>query len=102
MASLTYGLGNGEAGWNNNLMGWIDPFLGTVKAGNWLNGKSWTVAEPIINDSPEDLLKGGFSAIAMTQSMKIYLFSPIKGEIHEYLATSNDAMRWAWQTQVAV
>lgn len=103
LASLTYGLKNGEEGWDNTLVGWIDPFMGRPKAANWVREKSsWTVAAPAINGSPEALVEGGFSAIAMTQSLKIYVFSPLKGQIHEYLATSSDAMGWTWQTMVEV
>lgn len=98
LASLTYG--SGTSGWNNNLLAWIDPFKGELQAANFLNGANWTVKEPTLDGSPQGLVKGGFSSVAMTQDMKIYVFSPIKGEIHEYSTNSSNAFEWVWQTMV--
>lgn len=81
-------------------MAWIDPFKGQLQAANFRNGGGWTVAEPTLDGSPQGLVGDGFSAVAMTQSMMIYVLSPSKGEIHEYSTNSTNALDWTWQTTV--
>lgn len=100
LASLTYGSDKGEAGWNNNLLAWIDPIKGRLIAANYISSTEWLVEQPKLDGSPQSLLDGGFSAMAMTQNMKIYLLSPLKGEIHEYSTNSTAVFEWVWQTTV--
>ncbi|CAN8101893.1 unnamed protein product [Discula destructiva] len=102
MASLTYGTGQGEAGWNNNLLAWTDPSTGQLKAANYIDAGEWSVDEPTLDESPQGLVQGGFSAVAMTQTLKIYLMSPLKGQIHEYSANSTNVFEWVWQTAVEI
>ncbi|KAJ4385794.1 hypothetical protein N0V93_010225 [Gnomoniopsis smithogilvyi] len=98
LASLTYG--TDQTGWNNNLLAWVDPFKGQLQAANFRNGGGWTVKVPTLDGSPQGLVDGGFSTVAMTQAMRIYVFSPVKGEIHEYSTNSSNVLEWTWQTTV--
>lgn len=95
---MTYG--TDKDGWNNNLLVWIDPFKGQMQAANFVNGAGWTLKEPTLDGSPQGLVEGGFSAVAMTQDMKIYVLSPSQGEIHEYSTNSSNALEWVWQMAV--
>lgn len=97
MASLTYG--TEETGWTSNLLSYISPTKGSLTAANWIPGSTqWTLKTPTLSGSPGDL--SAFSSVAMTQEMRIYLLSPTKGQIHEYLTSVVDPFNWAWQGMV--
>lgn len=102
LASLTYGTGQGEKGWNNNLLAWIDPHKGSLQAANFINAGQWYIDAPKLDGNPKKVDDDGFSAIAMTQSMKIYLLHPKTEEIHEYSTNSTTALEWVWQETVNV
>lgn len=100
LASLTYGLNGGADGWTNILMSWIDPLKGTLQAANYVQQRAYTVAAPVLAASPQGVVEAGFSVVAMTQSMKVFLLSPSMGQIHEYSVNTTSAFTWTWQTAV--
>lgn len=99
LASLTYG--TAETGWTSNILSYICPIMGSLTAANWIPGSTqWTVRAPTLSGSPDELVKAGFSSVAMTQEMRIYLLSPSTGQINEFLTSVVDPFNWAWQGQV--
>lgn len=75
---------------------------GQVTAANYASGNGWKITPPTLVGTPKDVAEAGFSGVAMTQTMKIYLVSPLKGEIHEYSTDSSNALSWVWQGKVVV
>lgn len=97
---MTYG--EPLVGWDNNLLTYVDPAVGGLTTVNWVASQgNWTVAAPRLTGSPDGLLDAGFSAVAETQAMKIYVFSPSRGEIHQYGTNITDAYEWVWEDKVA-
>lgn len=98
IAGLTYG--STTTGWTSNLMTYVCPVDGALTSINWTPGTTWKEQEPSLSGSPSGLVEAGFSAVAHTQAMVMYVLSPDKGEIHEYAANSSDAFSWAWKDKV--
>lgn len=98
LASLTYG--SDMTGWTSNFMTYICPVDGALTSINWTPGTPWTEKEPSLAGSPGGLVQAGFSAVAHTQAMTIYVMSPGQGQIHEYTTNSTDPFTWVWQDKV--
>lgn len=98
IASLTYD--PGTQGWTNNFLTFINPSKGTLTSAGWQPNQAWKVQNPSLESSPKGLDNDGFSAIAQTQGLKIYLVSPWKGEIHEFATNASDPFTWTWQDVV--
>lgn len=99
MASLTYG--NATTGWSNNLLAYINPWKGILQTANW-QGAGWVLDTPSLNGAPNGLQSAGFSAIALTQEMKIFLMSPSTGAIHSFTTTGDNPSNWTWQGSLDV
>lgn len=99
IASLTYAP-TSTSGWTSNLLTYIDPCTGELTSANWQPSNDWKVNQPQYNGGPDDLVKEGFSSAANTQAMKVYVFSPKKGEIHEYATNSTNVFAWEWKDKV--
>lgn len=98
LASLTYD--PGTQGWTNNFLTWVNPMNGKLTSTGWAPNQAWKVQNPSLNSNPNGLEKEGFSAVAQTQGLKIYLVSPWRGEIHEYATNASDPFTWTWQDAV--
>lgn len=99
LASMTYGAAT--TGWTNNLLAYIDPWKGGVTSANW-QGVEWKITVPTLRDSPDGVVDAGFSSVALTQSMRVYLMCPAMGEIHEFTFNATDPTEWTWQETIAV
>lgn len=98
LAGLTYG--SDMTGWTSNLLTYICPMDGSLTAVNWAPTSAWKTQAPSLDNSPDGLVKAGFSSVAQTQEMRIYLVSPKNGEIHEYSTNSTDPFAWTWTDKV--
>lgn len=99
LASLTYG--EPLVGWDSNLLSLIDPASGNLTSVNWVTSRgSWVVQAPQLLGAPEGLEAAGFSAVAQTQEMRIYLLSPARGEIHQFRTNLTDPFVWNWDDVV--
>lgn len=98
LAGLTYG--SDMTGWTSNLLTYICPMDGSLTSINWAPTSEWKTQAPSLDNSPDGLVKAGFSSVAQTQEMKIYLVSPSNGEIHEYTTNATDPFVWSWTDKV--
>lgn len=96
---MTYGAA--ETGWTKNLLAYVDPWKGSVTTVSW-EGIEWKVAVPILHNLPDGVEDLGFSAVAFTQEMRVYLMCPGMGSIHEFTVSSDDTTEWTWQEEVSL
>lgn len=68
---------------------------------NW-QGDEWKVAVPTLRGAPDGLDDAGFSAVAMTQTMHVYLMCPSMGEIHEFVVNATDPTEWEWTESITL
>lgn len=67
---------------------------------NW-QGSEWKVAVPTLHDVPNGVEDAGFSSVALTQEMRVYLMCPSMGEIHEFSVNATDPTEWNWQESIS-
>lgn len=95
---MTYG--SDLTGWTSNFLTYVDPTDGSLTSMGWTPGTPWKKQPPALSGSPGGLVKAGFSAVALTQAMTMYVLSPSQGEIHEYATNSTNPWAWTWQDKV--
>lgn len=98
LAGLTYG--SDMTGWTSNFLTYICPMDGSLTSINWAPTAAWKTQAPSLDNSPDGLVNAGFSSVALTQEMKMYLVSPSNGEIHEYTTNATDPFAWSWTDKV--
>lgn len=55
-----------------------------------------------LDGSPDGVVDAGFSAVAVTQTMKMFAVGKVDGVISEYQTNSSNPFRWEWQGVVDV
>ncbi|KAJ0118681.1 fungal fucose-specific lectin [Diaporthe amygdali] len=97
IASLTFG----NNGWTNNIVLTLDQTTGALQSSVY-RGSDWAVQTPSLDGSPENVTDDGFSAIAATQTMKMFAIGKADGLIHEYQTNTTNPFQWNWQGVVDV
>jgi hypothetical protein len=55
-----------------------------------------------LDGSPDGAVDDGFSAVAVTQTMKMFAIGKVDGVINEYQTNSSNPFQWEWQGVVDV
>lgn len=97
IASLTFGTN----GWTNNIVLTLDQTTGALQSSVY-RGSDWAVQAASLDGSPDDVVENGFSAVAVTQTMKMFVVGKVDGVINEYQTNSSNPFRWEWQGVVDV
>ncbi|KAG8161269.1 hypothetical protein KVR01_009533 [Diaporthe batatas] len=97
IASLTFGTN----GWTNNIVLTLDQTTGALQSSVY-RGSDWVVQAASLDGSPDDVVEEGFSAVAVTQTMKMFAISRVNGKINEFETNSSNPFQWEWQGVVDV
>ncbi|POS76881.1 hypothetical protein DHEL01_v204721 [Diaporthe helianthi] len=97
IASLTFGTN----GWTNNIVLTLDQTTGALQSSVY-RGTSWAVQAASLDGSPDDVVDQGFSAVAVTQTMRMFAIDKADGRINEYETTYSNPFLWQWQGIVDV
>lgn len=97
IASLTFGTN----GWTNNIVMTLDQTTGALQSSVY-RGTDWAVQKASLDGSPDGVAEDGFSAVAVTQTMKMFAVGKVDGSINEYQTNSSNPFRWQWQGVVEV
>lgn len=57
---------------------------------------------PSLDGSPDNVTEDGFSAVAVTQTMKMFAIGKVDGAINEYQTNISNPFQWEWQGVVDV
>jgi hypothetical protein len=60
------------------------------------------VQSPSLDGSPSGVVANGFSAVAVTQTMEMFVIGKVDGVINEYQTNSSNPFQWDWQGVVDV
>lgn len=55
-----------------------------------------------LDGSPDGVVDDGYSAVAVTQTMKMFVIGKVDGVINEYQTNSSNPFSWDWQGVVDV
>lgn len=97
IASLTFGTN----GWTNNIVLTLDQNTGALQSSVY-RGSDWAVQAASLDGSPDDVVDDGFSAVAVTQTMKMFAIGKVDGAINEYQTNISNPFQWEWQGVVDV
>lgn len=97
IASLTFGTN----GWTNNIVLTLDQTTGALQSSVY-RGTDWAVQAASLDGSPDGVVDDGYSAVAVTQTMKMFVIGKVDGVINEYQTNSSNPFSWDWQGVVDV
>lgn len=97
IASLTFGAN----GWTNNIVLTLDQTTGALQSSVY-RGSDWAVQAASLKGSPDDVADEGFSAVAVTQTLKMFAIGRVDGKINEYQTSPSNPFQWQWQGVVDV
>lgn len=79
----------------------LDQTTGALQSSVY-RGSDWAVQAASLDGSPDDVVEDGFSAVAVTQTMKMFVIGKVDGAINEYQTNSSNPFQWEWQGVVEV